>query len=125
MSNTTAHTDSQSYAENAALTELFGDSPKVKILAVLLQQGRDTNISTIADVGGMSRSSVYKYIDDLISLGVVEQTREIGGSPLYQIDKESDVAKRLSELEFALVDVVAGEVGEEVDDDFEIPDSPP
>lgn len=125
MSNTTAHTDSQSYAENAALTKLFGDSPKVKILAVLLQQGRDTNISTIADVGGMSRSSVYKYIDDLISLGVVEQTREIGGSPLYQIDKESEVAKRLSELEFALVDVVAGEVGEEVDDDFEIPDSPP
>lgn len=112
------------YTENAALTELFGDSPKVKILAVLLQQGRDTNVSTIADVGGMSRSSVYRHIEDLIDLGVVEKTREIGGSPLYQINKDSAVSNKLAALEWALVEEIAGETGEEADD-FEIPDSPP
>lgn len=116
---------SQDYAENAALTTLFGDGPKVKILAVLLQQGRDTNVSTIAEIGGMSRSSVYRHIDDLIDLDVVEKTREIGGSPLYQINKESAVATKLAELEWVLIDEVAGEVDEDVDDDFEIPDSPP
>lgn len=113
------------YTDNAALVQLFGDSPKVKILAVLLQQGRDTNVSTIAEIGGMSRSSIYRYIDDLIDLGVVEKTREIGGSPLYQINKASPVSQKLAELEWALVDEIAKELDEEVDEDFDIPDSPP
>lgn len=120
--------DSQSdskYTDNAALVQLFGDSPKVKILAVLLQQGRDTNVSTIAEIGGMSRSSIYRYIDDLIDLGVVEKTREIGGSPLYQINKDSPISQKLAELEWELVDEIAKELDGEVDDDFEIPDSPP
>lgn len=113
------------YTDNAALVQLFGDSPKVKIIAVLLQQGRDTNVSTIAEIGGMSRSSIYRYIDDLIDLGVVEKTREIGGSPLYQINKDSLVSQKLAELEWELVDKMAKELDEEVDEDFEIPDSPP
>lgn len=117
--------ESQHYTDNAALTRLFGESPRTKILAVLLQQGRDTNVSTIADVGGMSRSSVYRHLDDLIELGVVEKTREIGGSPLYQIDEDSRVSEKLAELEWVLVDEIAGETGEDVDDDFEIPESPP
>lgn len=112
------------YTDNAALVQLFGDSPKVKILAVLLQQGRDTNVSTIAEIGGMSRSSIYRYIDDLIDLGVVEKTREIGGSPLYQINKDSPVSQKLAELEWELVDEIAKELDGKVDDDFEIPDSP-
>ncbi len=115
----------QNYTDEAALIRLLGDSPKVKILAVLLQQGRDTNVSTIAEIGGMSRSSVYRYIDDLINLGVIEKTREIGGSPLYQINKDSQTAQKLAELEWELVDEIAGEVDEESDDDFEIPESPP
>ncbi|WP_436347048.1 helix-turn-helix domain-containing protein [Natronorubrum sp. FCH18a] len=117
--------NSQNYTENVALTNLFGDNPKVKILAVLLQQGRDVNVSTIADVGGMSRSSIYRHIDDLLELGVVKKTREIGGSPLYQINKGSQVAKKLAELEWVLVDEVANETDEDVDEGFKIPESPP
>lgn len=125
MSKKLSAESNQDYTDNAALTHLFGDSPKVKILAVLLQQGRDANVSTIADIGGMSRSSVYRHIDDLIDIGVVKQTREIGGSPLYQIDKESDVATKLAALEWELVDVVAGDTDNDIDDAFEIPESPP
>lgn len=116
--------NSNSYAEDAVLTRLLGDSPQVKILAVLLKGGRDINVSQIAESGGMSRSSVYRHIDTLITLGVVEQTREIGGSPLYQINKDSPVAEKLAELEWELVDELAGETGQE-DEEFEIPESPP
>lgn len=115
--------DSDSYGEAAALTELLGETPRVKIIAVLLKEGRDISVSQIAERGGMSRSSVYRHIDPLITIGVVEQTREIGGSPLYQIDKQSPVAQKLAELEFELVDILAGESAEE-DDEFEIPDAP-
>ncbi|MEZ3116443.1 ArsR/SmtB family transcription factor [Halobaculum sp. MBLA0147] len=123
----------ENYAERAALTTLFGNGPRVKILAVLLAQGRDANATTIADVGGMSRSSVYRHIDTLIDLGVVEQTREVSGSPLYQIDRESPVAERLAQLEYELVDVVADEGAEsdtttnpeDTDGTLEFPESPP
>ncbi|ERH13235.1 MAG: transcriptional regulator [halophilic archaeon J07HB67] len=117
--------DEQSYAERAALTTLFGDTPRVKILAVLLAEGRDTNVTTIAELGGMSRNSVYRHIDALIDLGVVEQTREVSGSPLYQIDRDSPVAERLAELEYDLVDEVAGEADGTDEEPLELPDSPP
>jgi DNA-binding transcriptional ArsR family regulator len=114
--------DSRSYAEASALTDLLGESPRVKIIAVLLKEGRDVNVTQIADLGGMSRSSVYEHLDPLITLGVVEKTREIGGSPLYQINRGSAIAEKLGELEMELVDEIAP--GSE-DDDFEIPDAPP
>lgn len=121
-SNTKSNTDS--YAEHTVLTTLVGESPQAKILAVLLKTPHDINTSRIAELGGMSRSSVYRYIDSLINLGVVEKTREVGGSPLYQINEESPVAQRLAELEYELVDVVADET-ETGEEEFQIPDSPP
>lgn len=109
----TANTDTQSedeaFAEQTALTDLLGTHPKVKILAVLLSEGHDINISQIARQGGMSRSTVYGHIEDLQTLGVVEQTREIGGSSLYEINKDSEVAEQLQQLEWTLVDSVASE----------------
>lgn len=116
-----SETDTPAYTDDAALTRLLGDSPRVKILAVLLKEGHDRNVSTIAEIGGMSRSSVYRHIDPLLELGVVEQTREVSGSPLYQIDRDSPVAAKLAALEHELVDVIVG--GE--DDEFEVPDAPP
>jgi DNA-binding transcriptional ArsR family regulator len=95
---------SAAFAEEAALTDLLGANPKVKILAVLLSEGRDINISRIADQAGVSRSTVYDHIDDLQDLGVVEQTRTIGGSPLYQLNKDSETAKQLAQLEWSLLD---------------------
>lgn len=103
--NPSQNADQNSYAEETALTDLFGDHPKTKILAVLLGEARDVNITRIAEMGGMSRSTVYEYVDDLRDLGVVEQTRKVGGSPLYQINRDSDVAKKLAQLEWDLVEV--------------------
>lgn len=105
VENVTPNGNESSYAEEVAFTDLFGDHPKTKILAVLLGESRDVNITRIAEMGGMSRSTVYEYVDDLLDLGVIEQTRKVGGSPLYQINRDSDVAKKLAQLEWDLVEV--------------------
>lgn len=101
MPTTTTNTDS--YASDTPLVKLFGPKPRVKILAVLLAQGRDINASTIAELAGVSRSSVYDHLDPLITLGLVNKTREINGSPLYEINKDSPSAKKLAQLEMELV----------------------
>ena len=103
--NTTQNTESSTFAEESALTDLFGDHPKTKILAALLSEARDVNITRIAELSGMSRSTVYKHVEDLQGLEIVEQTRKVGGSPLYQINRENPVAKQLAQLEWDLLDV--------------------
>lgn len=100
-------TGGEVFAEDTALVDLFGNHPKVKILTSLLSEQQDTNITHLADLAGIHRSTVYDHIDDLIELGVVEQTREINGSPMYQINKDSTVAQDLGKLEWDLLDVVA------------------
>lgn len=104
MASSETEAGAASFADQTALTSLLGDHPKVKILAVLLSEGRDINVSQIAEQAGMSRSTVYKHMDDLRDLGVVEKTREIRGSPLYQMNRESETAKKLGQLEWSLLD---------------------
>lgn len=97
------------FAEQTAITELLGDHPKVKILSVLASEPRDTSVSRIAEQSGVSRSTVYDHLDDLRSLGVVKQTRELGGSPLYEMDKQDEAAKRFAQLQWTVVENTAEE----------------
>ena len=106
-------TDS-TYAEGTALTEMLGDGPKVTILAAFLVEPEyDLNKTEAADMAGVSRNTVYRHLDDLTEMGVVVETRKIGGSQRYKINKDNPVAKKLAELEWELVDVLFGEEEEE------------
>ena len=104
MAATTDQVEDAPFAEQSALTDLLGDHPKAKILAVLTSESRDINITRLSDLAGCSRSTIYNHIDDLIELGAVEQTRKVGGSPLYQLNRDSSVAKKLAQLEWDLVE---------------------
>lgn len=95
------------YAEGTALTYLFGDGPKVKILASFLADPNfDHNVTDISRLSGITRKTVYKHLEDLLEIGVVEKTRETGGSSRYKIDKDNEAAKLLGQLEWELVDLV-------------------
>lgn len=98
-------TRGEAFAQGHALTELFGDHPKVKILAALLSESEhDITISDIAKLADVHRTTVYDHLDDLTSLGVVEHTRRAGGSPMYQINYESPIAQHLEKLDLALIE---------------------
>lgn len=95
----------EAFAHDHALTELFGDHPKVKILAALLSESEhDITISDIARLADVHRTTVYDHLDDLTALGVVEHTRKAGGSPLFQINKESPITNHISKLEMKLLE---------------------
>lgn len=94
------------YAEGSALTRLFGNHPKVKILAALLSESdRDITKSDIAELAGVHRTTVYDHLEDLEELGVVEETRRVKGSPMYQINRDSKVAEDVAQLEWDLMDI--------------------
>lgn len=89
-----------SYAEESPFMALFGQPARTKIVAAFVsERGRDLNVSYIADLAGVARSTVYDHLDDLRELGVVEHTRDVGGSPMYQLNENSDVSAELVRLE--------------------------
>lgn len=104
-----SHGDSVPFAEQTVITDLLGDHPKVKILSVLSSEARDISVSRIAKQSGASRSTVYNHLDDLLELNVVVQTRELGGSPLYELNKNDEAAKKFAQLEWAVLDNVSEE----------------
>ena len=88
-----------SYPKNAPLVQVFGASGKVKIISALLSEhDRDLNVSDIADIGDVARSTVYENIDDLCEMGVVVKTREVAGGPMYQINTENEMVEHIREV---------------------------
>lgn len=92
--------DGESYAVNTPLVNVFGGSGKVKIISALLsERERDLNVSDIADIGDVARSTVYENIEDLCEMGVVVKTREVGGGPMYQINTKNELVDRIREVQ--------------------------
>jgi len=90
----------EAYAEDTPLTYVFGTPARTKIIAALLgESGRDLNTSDIARLAGVARSTVYDHLDDLEALGIVEQTRTIGDSPMYEIDTTSELVEHIAAIE--------------------------
>lgn len=92
-------------AEHTVLTDVLGDHPKVLILVALLgESDRDRNPTEIARLAGIDRSTFYEHVDDLLEYGVVEQTRTVGNSPMYAIDRTNAAAEDIAALEWDLLD---------------------
>jgi Fe2+ or Zn2+ uptake regulation protein len=100
--------DVKTYPERSLLTGLLGSSAKARILAVVLKEShRDLSANEIAELADVHRSTVYDPLHELEDLGVIKTTRTVGGSTMYQLNKDSKVAARLKQVEDALIDQIA------------------
>jgi len=103
-----AESDSESYADGTILTDVLGPHAKVKMLAVLIADSdRDLNPTEIARLAGIDRSTFYEHIDDLLAYDLVEQTRTVGNSPMYRINRDSAAAEDLAQFEWDLLEATA------------------
>jgi DNA-binding transcriptional ArsR family regulator len=90
----------EAYADDTPLTQVFGDSARVKILAAMVSEAEhDLNVTDIAELAGVARSTVYDHLEELQALHLVVKTREVGGGPMYQINNDSEIVKRITEIE--------------------------
>lgn len=93
--------------EDTVLTDVLGTHPKVLILTALLGESHtDRNPTEIARLAGIDRTTFYDHVDDLLAYGLVEQTRTVGNSPMYRIDRENPAAEHLAALEWELLDLI-------------------
>lgn len=97
----------ESAGENTVLTDVLGPHAKVKMLSVLLAENdRDLNATEISRLAGIDSSTFYEHIDDLLAYELVVQTRVVGNSKMYQINRENPAAEDLAQFEWDLLDYV-------------------
>jgi DNA-binding transcriptional ArsR family regulator len=93
----------EAYADNTALTKLFGDHPRTKILVAFLgDPNHDLNAGQISDSAGLSTSAVYKHIDQLEELGIISKTRTVSGSQMYRLNNDDPLVEHIGQLQFGL-----------------------
>ncbi|SEQ29848.1 hypothetical protein [Natrinema salaciae] len=84
MGETETETDSEIDPE--ALVQLLSPESKIRIVSAVLQEGRGGEIfnpSRVYEHDGVSRDAWYRYHEDLIEGGLIEQEGKVGNSPVY------------------------------------------
>jgi DNA-binding transcriptional ArsR family regulator len=93
------HERAEAYADRTPLTEVFGRSARVRILAALLgEHDDDRDVADIARHAGVARSTVYDHLDDLQRLDLVERTRTVGPSPTYRFDADAELGELVANV---------------------------
>lgn len=101
--------DVESAADGTVLTDVLGPHAKVKILVALLgENDRDLNATEIARLAGIDRSTFYDHLDDLLAYEMIEETRQVGNSQMYRINRDNPAAEALAQMEWDLLDYVDG-----------------
>ncbi|WP_256549395.1 winged helix-turn-helix domain-containing protein [Natrinema caseinilyticum] len=96
----------------SAVITVLGVHPKTCILlALLADPDRDYNMTDIARLADIGRSTVYRHIDDLLELGLIEKTRKAGNAQMSQINKGSETAESFADFERKIIEAL-GENGQ-------------
>jgi len=85
--------------EPTIFRELFGDTPKVRVLEYLLE-GRelDHSIGDIAEGAGINRVTLFRLWPQIGKSKLVVHTRNIGNAKLFKLNMKNSYVKNLVEL---------------------------
>jgi DNA-binding IclR family transcriptional regulator len=94
-----------SYVERSALVALLGSPGKVKLLDVFLgKHYEELSAAQVADLAGIDVSTFHRNVDPFLDVGVVEETRTVGGTQLYRLDTDHPVSKAFGRAQSALLE---------------------
>ena len=98
MATSTSEVDRE-LAEEGPIATLFSGPARTRIIeAFVANKSRDLNVSDVARLSDTARSTVYRHIEDLQELGVVEAVGT-GRSERYTLNSDSDLAELLWKVE--------------------------
>lgn len=85
--------------EPTVFREIFGDTPKVRVLEYLLE-GRelDHSIGDIAEGAGINRVTLFRLWHEIEKSKLVVHTRNIGNAKLFKLNMKNSYVKNVAEL---------------------------
>lgn len=73
---------------NAILLELFGNTPKLRLLNIFLENPYfDFTKEELVRELGMSKLTVYKYVRQMEKMGIIRMSRKIGKAVLFKLNR--------------------------------------
>ena len=92
--------------EETLFRELFGDTPKIRVLEYLLE-GRelDHSIGDIAEGAGINRVTLFRMWDEIEKSKIIIHTRNIGNAKLYKLNMSNPYVKILIGLFDKIINV--------------------
>ncbi len=86
------------------LSELFGCCQQVKIVETFAENYDDTlSGPDIARMTGVTKATVYAYINKLLKEDIIRKVRKVGKTQLYQLNNDNPKAKIILMLERFIV----------------------
>lgn len=86
------------------LLQLTGDMPLFKIIDFLVEnKGMDFTKKDIIEGAEISKASLFNYWKELEKYKIVKVTRIFGKTKLYTLNTESQIVKKILELESTLI----------------------
>ncbi len=93
----------ESRSAPSLLLRYLGSSPALKIVDFFLDNALfDYSRAEILERVPVSRSTLFSVWETLEDAGILVPTRKIGKAILYRLNKESEIVKRLVDLDIAL-----------------------
>ncbi|HIH20596.1 TPA: hypothetical protein HA244_04985 [Candidatus Micrarchaeota archaeon] len=91
------------------LKDVFGNKPVFRVLDFLLvHRDLDYSLSEIEGATEVSYRSLQSIVPSLVKRGLAVETRKVGKAKMYELNKKSNVAKKLDELAIAASFEAAG-----------------
>jgi len=89
--------------EKSSFRLIFGDTPIIKVIDFFLDNREfDYSLTDIAKNADVGWSTLHKFWNQIVKLGIVTRTRTIGRAKLYKLNSSSPLVKKLIELDMSI-----------------------
>ena len=89
--------------DESIFLQIFGASPKMKVLDFLLTyQAFDYSLTEIARKTNVSYPIVVNIIEDFLKRGIIKETRKIGKARLIKLNTDNELVRQLLRLQWSL-----------------------
>ncbi|MFT4304639.1 MAG: hypothetical protein ACMXX8_00975 [Candidatus Woesearchaeota archaeon] len=86
--------------EKTSFRMVFGNTPIVKVIDFFLDNREfDYSLTDIAKNSDIGWSTLHLFWKDLVKLGIVVKTRNIGRAELYKLNLKSPLVQKLIDLD--------------------------
>jgi len=97
--------------EKSFFVEYFGDLPRIRIIDFLIDNlVYDYSLVEIAKGAKVAYTTLMEIFPDLIQKGIVKQTRKIGKSNMYQLNKENPAVKVMLAVDMKISELKINEM---------------
>lgn len=79
------------------LTDIFGESPRVKVVDLFIAHpGTEYTKTDIVNYSKIARNALYELLEELKEYGLIKKSKKVGMPSFYMVNMDYEVTKLIS-----------------------------